>query len=232
MPVPETRESLLIRVKEGDDAQAWAEFTSIYRPAIYRLARKRGLQDADSEDVAQRVMLAVAKAIDTWQLDRERGKFRNWLFCVARNAITNALTRRKPDAPVGGSKYGGSSNLEQIAHLPLKKGLHSENDFGSAAELTESITKIHDGAWSECSVEEIEFEYRRGLFRLAAAQVRDQFEESTWNAFWLTAVDELSVQQVAEQLGKNIGAIYTARSRVINAIKKRVAKFVEDELEK
>ena len=42
--VPETRESLLVRVKDPSDRDAWNEFVQIYRPAIYRLARARGLQ--------------------------------------------------------------------------------------------------------------------------------------------------------------------------------------------
>ena len=40
---PETRHSLLIRVQQ-DDPDAWVEFSKIYRPLIYRIARRRGWQ--------------------------------------------------------------------------------------------------------------------------------------------------------------------------------------------
>ncbi|HJN10352.1 MAG: hypothetical protein QGG09_11400 [Pirellulaceae bacterium] len=50
--LPETRNSLLLKVRDPADADAWIEFAAIYRPVIYRLARRRGLQDADAEDLA------------------------------------------------------------------------------------------------------------------------------------------------------------------------------------
>lgn len=101
--LPETRNTLLVQVRNPANAEAWKEFTAIYRPAIYRLARKKGMQDADAEDLAQRVLVSVSTAIQTWEKDERRGTFRAWLLCVARNAIINALTRKPPDAAVGGS---------------------------------------------------------------------------------------------------------------------------------
>jgi RNA polymerase sigma-70 factor (ECF subfamily) len=38
--LPETRNSLLLKVRNPEDADAWSEFAAIYRPAIYRLARR------------------------------------------------------------------------------------------------------------------------------------------------------------------------------------------------
>ena len=43
---PDTRTSLLIRVRDPADQAAWHEFGEIYRPIILRLARLKGLQDA------------------------------------------------------------------------------------------------------------------------------------------------------------------------------------------
>ena len=44
---PETRDTLLVRVRSPENQEAWDQFVLIYRPVIYRLARYRGLQDAD-----------------------------------------------------------------------------------------------------------------------------------------------------------------------------------------
>ena len=49
---PETRASLLIRVRDPADQAAWQEFVEIYRPIILRLACQKGMQEADAEDVA------------------------------------------------------------------------------------------------------------------------------------------------------------------------------------
>ncbi|MFO1044315.1 MAG: hypothetical protein U0941_21225 [Planctomycetaceae bacterium] len=55
MPLtPETRLSLIWRLQSGTDADAWTEFSSIYRPVIVRLSLSKGLQAADAEDLAQK----------------------------------------------------------------------------------------------------------------------------------------------------------------------------------
>jgi RNA polymerase sigma factor (sigma-70 family) len=110
---PETRNSLLARVQSLEDEDAWHEFVAIYRPVIFRLARQRGLQPADADDLAQRVFIAVNRAIGDWQPDPERGRFRAWLGTIARNAIINALSRRPPDAAAG-----GTSILELLESQP------------------------------------------------------------------------------------------------------------------
>src|SRR6185436_19335732 len=94
--MPETSHTLIARVKDLADAAAWWEFLGIYRPVVYRLARKRGMQDADAQDVTQRVFLSISLAIESWEPGPNRPPFRAWLVTVTRNAITKALSRRRP----------------------------------------------------------------------------------------------------------------------------------------
>ena len=190
---PETRASLLIRVRDPADRAAWGEFVEIYRPVILRLARQKGMQEADAEDVAQEVLVAVAKAVEQREHDRKRAKFRTWLRRVAHNAILNVLTRQRPDR--------GSGNSAMLAVLNSQAS-HSGFDSGL-----------------------IRLEYRREVFRRAARQVRKEFHQATWNAFWLTAVEGRPVEVVAEELEKNRGAIYAARSRVMRRIQDKVTEY-------
>jgi len=114
---PETSQTLIARVKDPADAAAWNEFVAIYRPVIYRMARRRGLQDADAHDLAQKVMLAVCRAIQHWEPAADRPPFRAWLATLSKNAIINALSRRRPDAGSGSTQTLERLN-EQAADDP------------------------------------------------------------------------------------------------------------------
>jgi len=189
---PETRTSLLVRIQGPRDEEAWREFVAIYRPVVYRLARTRGLQDADAEDLSQKIVIAVQRAIGNWKPDPTKGRFRFWLARIAQNAIINALTRRPPDAPVGGAVTD---------HLLEEQ---PEPDPGTQQELQQ--------------------EYRRSLFRWAAQRILPEFREGTWEAFWLTTVQGMGVEEAGRVLGKSPGAIYAARSRVMRRLKEEIQR--------
>ncbi len=91
---PETRISLVLRLKHHDDVKAWDDFVAVYGPVVYRLARAKGLQDADATDVTQEVLNRVAQAIDKWNPDRSLGSFRGWLGRIARNMVVQFLRDR------------------------------------------------------------------------------------------------------------------------------------------
>jgi RNA polymerase sigma-70 factor (ECF subfamily) len=91
---PTTRQSLLIRLRDVADDRAWVEFVDIYGPLIRASACRRGLQAADADDLAQEVFRVVASTIEQGGYDPNRGKFRPWLFRIARNLTINAILAR------------------------------------------------------------------------------------------------------------------------------------------
>ena len=64
---PDTRSTLIAQVRSPENRDAWGEFASIYRPVIYRMARKRGMQYANAQDLAQADLIRVLGAIDRWE---------------------------------------------------------------------------------------------------------------------------------------------------------------------
>lgn len=191
--IPDTRESLLIRVRDPQDRDAWDQFASVYRPVVYRMARARGLQDADAQDLAQKVLISVTKAIGDWKPQSAEKRFRHWLRRIAKNALMNALTRQPKD------KAGGGTTA--LALLQAQSATQLESD--KVAELEQ----------------EIDLEYRRQQYRLAAEIVRNRADEATWLAFSLTMVDGKSIADAAHELGRSAGMVYAARSRIIRRIR-------------
>src|SRR5437763_10382272 len=87
--IPQTRASLLVRLRDPQDEAAWREFVDLYAPLVYGYARKQGLQDADAADLSQEVLGSVAGAVGRMEYDPRRGAFRNWLFTVVRHKLSN-----------------------------------------------------------------------------------------------------------------------------------------------
>ena len=93
MSFPDTRVSLLHRIADKNDSMAWMDFCAIYETAVYRIARKYGLQDADAREVSQEVLLRVSRRIDTFDVSKN-GRFRAWLSTVARNSTIDLIRSR------------------------------------------------------------------------------------------------------------------------------------------
>jgi RNA polymerase sigma-70 factor (ECF subfamily) len=70
-------------------------------------------------------------------------------------------------------------------------------------------------------------EWQRRLFDWACEQARRDVTETTWQAFWRTAIDDQPGNQVAAELGMSVAAVYRARSRVLARLKELVQSAQE-----
>ena len=146
---PETRQSLLLRLRDVRDDQAWTEFLAIYEPLIYRLATSKGFQDADARELTQEVVLAVSRAIDRWDPNPERGSFRGWLFRIARNLMVNFLAqRRSRPLAIGDTDFNRLLNQQPSAAADESRYFDHEyrrQTFHWAAERVRG--EFHEHTW-------------------------------------------------------------------------------------
>lgn len=192
---PLTRPSLLVRLRDPRDQEAWRTFLDLYGPVIYRFGRKSGLQDADAADLTQAVFQAVSGSIGRLDYDPARGTFRGWLLGVVRRQL-GKWRERNQRQPQGS---GDTAAMHRLAEQPAP---------------------ADDDLWEQ--------EYQRQRFLWAAQRVRGQVPEAAWRAFWQTTVEGRSAADVAREQGLSLGALYTAKSRVLAQIKKEVQALAEE----
>lgn len=91
----ETRPSLLQRVRDQSDAEGWREFVTLYEPLLLKYVQSRGVPETDARDIVQDIFLSLLRSLPSFQLDRQRGRFRTWLWQVTMNAIADHARRRR-----------------------------------------------------------------------------------------------------------------------------------------
>lgn len=198
-PPPETRASLIARICDSSNDDAWSEFVRIYQPVVERFIQRHGLQYADAVEVTQEVLSRVAHSIESWDGDRQDSSFRGWLYRITRNRTIDFLRKRRLEKAMNSMDAGG---LSQVA------------DSNPCCDISDSS--------------DFQAEYEKELFRWAAAKIQPSFKPSNWKAFWRSTVDGLPIDQVARELNMDCGAVYVARSRIMARLSKMIQERMNE----
>lgn len=95
--------TLLGRVRDLSNQEAWNEFVHRYTPKIFLWCKAFSLQDQDASDVTQQVLMKLVTAMQVFDYDPERGSFRGWLKTVTSNAVRD-LIRKKSSNDITGEQ--------------------------------------------------------------------------------------------------------------------------------
>lgn len=196
---PTTRASLISELRNPDNAQAWTDFVELYEPVLYRLARSKGLQHADAEDLTQEVLVKTAEKASSWNPAKDQGSFRSWLGVVLRNLIIQRFGRKSAIARATEARGGDLQNL------------------GDVPDDRQLLTNMFD------------HEAQMEVFRVAGRRIRTEFSAATWQAFWNTWIEGMSIAKTAETLGMSSGAVYIARSRVMCRLREEASRLIGED---
>jgi RNA polymerase sigma factor (sigma-70 family) len=148
-----TRETLLGRVRDPRDENAWQEFCDYYRQYVYNLARRMGLNHHDAEEVLQNVSLNLWKKLPEFDYDPERGRFRGWLCTVTGNEVRMLVRKRNA-------------------------GLDALDD-----ERKRALRAYLEGVMQSPTADLVEEEWATYIASRAWANIRDRFGETVREAF-------------------------------------------------
>lgn len=174
------------------DPQAWRRLTELYGPLVYHWGRRHGLSAEDASDLTQEVFSAVAGAIQRFRHSPETGTFRGWLWTIARNKLRD--------------------------HFRHAVG-HEQASGGTEAWLRlSSIPEV----WSDEARDVTDSGELQRLFRRALDRVRCEFENRTWQAFWLSTVEQQDTTDIAKTLDLSANSVRQAKSRVLRRLRREL----------
>jgi RNA polymerase sigma-70 factor (ECF subfamily) len=190
-----TNASLLLRLRELDDKEAWNEFVDRYGPKILTWCRRFSLQESNAADVTQDVLAKMVLAMRDFDYNATRGSFRGWLKTVTANAVKDWARSLKRTAAVRG--VGGLDKQELISQMSDPSALQELNRV------------IDDGHQAE-------------MLREAESRVSIRVKPTTWKAYQLAAIEQRSASEVAKELKMTVSEVYVAKSRVIKMLRETV----------
>lgn len=188
----ESTSSGLLRDLRASRPEAWSRFADIYTPMVYRWARKTSLQPADAEDITQEVFRVVARRMPDYQESGPRGGS----FRGWMWGITrNVILQHFERCRKRDVPLGGSTAHRQLGEVP---------------DLLRSDTPPPDPDGD------------KALLMRVLRSIRDDFEESTWQAFWRTTVEGESSTDVGRDLAMTGAAVRQAKYRVLSRLREEL----------
>ncbi len=121
--MPLTSASLLARLGDRTDSDAWRRMHDLYSPLIRVWLGRYGLPECDVDDLSQTVLGAVAANVAEFQHNGRVGAFRSWLRTITINSVRQKFRadQRRPDGPGASALLASLSEWEDpesgLSHL-------------------------------------------------------------------------------------------------------------------
>ena len=180
-----TRSTLLVRLKDLDNQQAWQEFFDVYWTLLFNFARRAGLNEPDAEEVVMDTVETVARKIEDFEYNRQTGRFKSWLLTIVRFKLGDRFRKKKRQA-----EKGEVASLDEIA-----EGQVMDAD---APELE----KIWDAEW------------QKRMIDMALERVKQLVGHKQYQIFHCYVIQEQAAEDVAEFLEVSKAQVYVAKNRV------------------
>lgn len=177
---------------QENEDAAWQELVDLFAPLIFHWCNRLQLNASDSSDVMQEVFAVVANTIAKFRL-QEDGGLRGWLWTITQNKIRDFYRKDKRRA----NAMGGST-----AQLLLNR---VEDPFADHSQ--EEITSENES---------------KRLVRRALKLIENDFQPTTWTAFWRATIEGHDTNWIAQDLGISPNSVRQAKSRVLRRLREQL----------
>jgi len=141
-----TSTSLLERLRQSGDAQAWARFVDIYTPLIYFWVRRIGVASDDVPDLVQEVFIVLIRKLPEFQYDRRRS-FGAWLRVTTENRCRDYLRRQRSNRETPNSVDSVEPSLPDDVELFTET---EYRQFVARRALELMRTEFQPTTWKAC----------------------------------------------------------------------------------
>lgn len=196
-----TRESLIQRVRNPDDSDAWDEFWGMYRPLLRRYAKRFKIDEYDAQDLEQDLYVKLKHLIAGSEFERIAARPRGWLRGITDNKIGEWIRSRQ-------RQHGHVRAMAEYLY-------HIQVCF-SEAPVMEKQRRI---------------EWRRYVLQFVMQHAREEFPpgSTAMACFERICVQGRTGAQAAAELGlEDAGAAYAAAWRVLERIRAMCALYDEE----
>jgi len=175
-----------------DDPMAWERMVKLYAPLVASWCRRWGIAEQELGDLLQDVFAAVASHLNRFRKEQPGDSFRGWLLTIVRNKVRDHHRHRARQP----AATGGTEAAIQMQQIP-DLALDDLPEFADDPLVDELLLKALDS-------------------------IRGEFQERTWQAFWLVVIEGRTAGDAGADLDMKPGAVRVAKSRVLMRLRREL----------
>src|SRR5262245_61893100 len=138
--------SLLQRLRQPGEEQAWQRFTELYTPLLYYWTRRLGLQPQDAADLVQEVFVLLVRKLPEFTYDPQKS-FRSWLRTVTLNKWRD-MCRRRTEKPLADDHGALAGLVNPDNTVLLEEAEYQERLVKRALEIMQA--EFEPTTWRAC----------------------------------------------------------------------------------
>lgn len=142
--------TLLERLRDPADSDAWLRFHEFYSPIIRVWLVRRGLQEQDANDVQQEVLRVAVVDLPKFGHNGHTGALRCWLRTAVSNQLRTFWRRKKRAADaVGGSEHQRIAEQLEDPNSAMSQAWDHEYRRAVCVRLLENVAHEFEGKTME-----------------------------------------------------------------------------------